>query len=154
MSKATFVYVTYIAATPEKIWDALINEEITRQYWGHGNISDWKPGSPWEHRVSDNAKQVHIVGKVIENDPPRRLVITWSPPADRDQPEKVSRVTFDIEPASHANMHKLVAAATRLTVTHDELEPNSDMHKSISGGWPVVLSGLKTLLETGKTLSK
>jgi len=153
MSKAAYVYVTYIAATPEKIFDALINKEVTQQYWGHHNISDWKPGSSWAHRVSDKSEILHIVGKVVENNRPRRLVITWLSPDDQGNPAKTSRVTFEIEPASNVGFHELVAGSTKLTVTHDELDPNSDMLKSISGGWPVVLSGLKTLLETGRTLS-
>ena len=88
MSKAAYVYVTYIAATPEKIFDALINKEATQQYWGHHNISDWKPGSTWEHRVSDKPEILHIVGKVVEIDRPRRLVITWSSPEDQGNPQR------------------------------------------------------------------
>jgi uncharacterized protein YndB with AHSA1/START domain len=153
MSKANYVYVTYIAATPEKIFDALVDKEVTQQYWGHHNISDWKPGSPWEHRVSDKPEILHIVGKVVETDRPRRLVITWSAPADQGNPAKTSRVTFEIEPAPNAGFHELVAASTKLTVTHDELDSDPEMLKSISNGWPVVLSSLKTLLETGKPLS-
>src|ERR1700743_2341204 len=152
MSKAAYVYVTYIAATPEKIFDALINKEVTQQYWGHHNISDWKPGSAWEHRVSDKREIPHIARKVVGIDRPRRLVITWSSPEDQGNPAKTSRVTFEIEPAARADFHELVAASTRLTVTHDELDSDSQMLKSISNGWPIVLSGLKTLLETGKTL--
>ncbi len=136
MSKANYVYVTYIAATPEKICDALIDKEVTQQYWGHHNISDWKPGSPWEHRVSDKPEILHIVGKVVETDRPRRLVITWSAPADQGNPAKTSRVTFEIEPAPNAGFHELVAASTKLTVTHDELDSDPEMLKSISNGWP------------------
>ena len=154
MSNATYVYTTYIAATPEKIFDALIDKEATQQYWGHHNVSDWKPGSSWEHQVSDDSKLVHVVGKVIEFDRPRRLVITWSSPADQGDPAKTSRVTFDIEPPSSDTTHPLVGGSTKLTVTHDELDPNSEMRTNIAKGWPIVFSGLKTFLETGKTLSK
>jgi uncharacterized protein YndB with AHSA1/START domain len=154
MSKATYVYVTYIAATPEKIFDALSDKELTSQYWNSHNLSDWKVGSTWEHRQSDKPDNLRIIGKVVETDRPRRLVVTWASPADQGNPEKTSRVTFQIEPLTGPNEHALVAGSTKLTVTHDELEPDSKMLQSISGGWPIVLSGLKTILETGKTLSR
>jgi uncharacterized protein YndB with AHSA1/START domain len=144
MSKETYVYVTYIATTPEKLWDALINGAMTKQYWKHNNISDWKPGSRWEHQRSDKPGVVDLVGKVLEADHPRRLVITWAYPADEGSPEKSSRVTFEIDTQD---------GTTRLTVIHDDLEPASKMLQGITRGWPIVLSGLKTLLETGKPLS-
>jgi uncharacterized protein YndB with AHSA1/START domain len=145
MDKPKFVYVTYISTTPEKLWNALLDAKMTAQYWQHHNISDWKPGSKWEHRSSDKERALRLVGKVIESTPPRRLVITWASPADEARPEKHSRVTFEIEP---------VRDAVRLTVTHDSLEPASDMLKGITEGWPKVLSSLKSLLETGKALPK
>jgi uncharacterized protein YndB with AHSA1/START domain len=143
-NKPQFVYVTYIASTPEKVFDALINPEIVKEYWWrHNNASDWKVGSRWEHQQCDNPQQVEIVGKVLEFKPPHRMVITWSKPADEGKPEKTSRVTFDI--ASHEG-------SVRLIVTHDDLEPESKMLHDISQGWPMVLSALKSLLETGETL--
>ena len=142
MDKPKFVYVSYIGTTPEKIWDALINPEMTRQYWMNNiNVSDWKVGSRWEHRDSGNPATLRIVGKIIECKPPQRLVISWVPPADEGK-EETSRVTFDIEPFKEG--------VVRLTVTHDELEPDSEMFHSVSFGWPAVISALKTLLETGK----
>jgi uncharacterized protein YndB with AHSA1/START domain len=81
MSESKFVYVTYIAAKPEQIWKALLDAEFTRQYWGHDNVSDWKPGSAWEHRGNDEARTLKLVGKVIESAAPRRLVLTWARPA-------------------------------------------------------------------------
>jgi uncharacterized protein YndB with AHSA1/START domain len=143
MPKSTFVYVIYIAARPEAVWRALLDGEFTRQYWGHENVSDWKPGSPWEHRRDDAARTAVLVGDVVEARPPRRLVLTWADPRDRDRKERHSRVTFDIEP---------VAEMVRLTVTHDELEEGSEMHRKVSQGWPRVLSSLKSLLETGRAL--
>jgi uncharacterized protein YndB with AHSA1/START domain len=143
MSKPTFVYVTYIATTPEKLWRALIDGEMTRKYWSHENVSDWKPGSRWEHRRLDAARTVDLVGKVVESTPPRRLVLTWAVPSDADDPAQRSRVTFDIE-----SQNGLV----RLTVRHEDLEPNSEMLAGINQGWPTVLSSLKTLLETGQPL--
>lgn len=143
MDKTSFVYVVYIASKPETVWKALLDGEFTRKYWGHENVSDWKPGSPWEHRRDDAAKTVVMLGEVLEARPPHRLVITWADPQDKDRRFKHTRVTFEIEP---------VADMVRLTVSHDALEPNSDMHRKISAGWPRVLSSLKSLLETGKPL--
>jgi len=143
-NKPQFVYVTYIASTPEKVFDALINPEIVKEYWWrHKNASDWKVGSRWEHQLCDDPKEVQIVGKVLEFKPPHRMVITWSKPSDEGKPEKTSRVTFEIAP------HE---GSVRLIVTHDELEPESKMLHDISQGWPMVLSALKSLLETGETL--
>lgn len=141
MDKPKFVYVSYINSTPERVWNALIDPEVTKQYWwNHHNASDWKAGSRWEHRDYDS-KRVDIVGNVVESTPPSRLVVTWVPPADEGNQEKTSRVTYDIEPVKDG--------LVRLTVTHDELEPDSEMFHSVSFGWPAVVSALKTLLETG-----
>ena len=143
MSKPSFVYVTYIASSPEKVWNALIDAKVTRKYWQHENVSDWKPGSKWEHRECNKERTLKLVGKVIENSPPRRLVLTWAFPADEGRAEKHSRVTFEIEP---------IGDVVRLTVTHDRLEPGSEMLRGITDGWPKVLSSLKSLLETGRPL--
>jgi len=150
MTKPSFVYVTYIATTPEKVYRALVDTEITRQYWlgGSGparvNVSDWKPGSRWEHTRDDATRAVDVVGTVVETTPPRRLIITWARPSEADDASKHSRVTFDIEPQNE----RLV----RLTVTHEDLEHDPKMLASISGGWPQVLSNLKSFLETGRAL--
>ena len=151
MKKPDFVYVTYIATKPEQVWRALVDTDVTRQYWadpGEGcarvNVSDWAPGSRWEHQRVDEARTADIVGKVVESDPPRRLVITWARPSDAGDETKHSRVAFDIEPYGNG--------LVRLTVTHDDLAGDPQMLASVSGGWPKVLSNLKTLLETGKAL--
>jgi uncharacterized protein YndB with AHSA1/START domain len=144
MTKPTFVYVTYISTTPEKVWNALTDGEMTKQYWvRHRNASDWKVGSTWQHQDYDDPAIVDIVGTVVESTPPRRLVITWAFPADAADKTKHSRVTFEIEPSMDA---------VRLTVTHDELDEDSPMLNGVSRGWPLVLSSLKTLLETGHAL--
>jgi uncharacterized protein YndB with AHSA1/START domain len=141
MSKPSFVYVTYIRATPEKVWNAITDSGMSAQYWGHRNVSDWNAGSKWEHqRLESDA--VDIVGTVIENERPRRLVITWAFPGEAADPAKVSRVAFEIAP------HK--DDTVRLTVTHSELEPESGMLRGITEGWPLVLSALKSWIETGK----
>ena len=143
MAKSTFVYVTYIAAPAETVWKALLDGEFTRQYWGAENVSDWKPGSSWEHRRADPARTLMLLGEVLEAEAPRRLVITWADPKDKLNRARHSRVSFDIEP---------LAGMVRLTVTHDELDPGSQMLGDISRGWPRVLSSLKSLLETGRPL--
>jgi uncharacterized protein YndB with AHSA1/START domain len=152
MTKPGFVYVTYIATSPEQVWRALVNTDVTREFWvdptsdrpAHENVSDWKPGSRWEHRRVDAAGTVDMVGKVVESSPPRRLVVTWARPKDAEDEAKHSRVTFDIEPQG--------AGLVRLTVTHEDLEGDAQMLAGISDGWPKVLSNLKTLLETGRAL--
>ena len=140
--KAQFVYVTYISSTPEKVFEALIAPEMTRKYWAHLNVSDWKAGSGWRHENAESGK-TDLVGKVLESDRPRRLVISWAWPADETNEAKHTRVTFLVEPGTNA---------VRLTVMHEDLEPGSDMDKGIRRGWPVVLSNLKTLLETGEAM--
>jgi len=145
MEKPQFVYVTYISTLPEKLWDALINPEITAKYWQHVNVSDWRPGSKWEHQSADKERTLRLIGKVIEVSPPRRLVLTWAFPADEAHEEKHSRVTFEIEP---------IGDVVRLTVTHDHLEPGSEMLEGITEGWPKVLSSLKSLIEMGRPLPK
>jgi uncharacterized protein YndB with AHSA1/START domain len=144
MSKAKFVYVIYIASTAEKVWKALLDGEMTKQYWAHENVSDWKPGSKWEHRRFDEARTVDLIGEVVECVPPRRLVLTWIEPRDAADKGKHSRVTLELE---------TVAGMVRLTVTHDELQEGSEMQRKISNGWPRVLSSLKSFLETGRPLN-
>ncbi len=143
MDRPQFVYVTYIATSPEKVWNALIDADMTTKYWQHVNVSDWQPGSKWEHRRSDKEGALQLVGRVIESSPPRHLVLTWAFPADEAREEKHTRVTFEIEP---------LGSVVRLTVTHDRLEPGSEMLKGITAGWPKVLSSLKSLLEVGRPL--
>lgn len=144
MERPEFVYVTYIATSPEKVWNALIDADMTAKYWQNINVSDWRPGSKWEHRGTDKEGTLRLVGRVLESSPPRRLVLTWALPADEAREEKHTRVTFEIEPLS--------GDVVRLTVTHDRLEPGSDMLRGITGGWPKVLSSLKSLLEVGRPL--
>ena len=141
MTNPEFVYVTYIKSTPEKIWNAIINPEFARQYWGgNENVSDWKPGSKWVHITSDEERAIRVIGKVVESVPLKRLVLTW---ADPDNEADVSRVTFEIEP---------IDDTVRLNVIHGDFKPGSDMVTKVSGGWPRVLSSLKSFLETGKAL--
>jgi uncharacterized protein YndB with AHSA1/START domain/DNA-binding transcriptional ArsR family regulator len=137
----TFVYVTYIRASAEQVWRALTNADLTARYWGRANVSDWQPGSTWEHRLIDGSGGVDKVGRVIEAEPPTRLVITFQAPGD-ERPGGPSVVTFLIEP--HQDI-------VRLTVTHENL-PDQAMLDGIAYGWPAVLANLKSLLETGEVL--
>jgi uncharacterized protein YndB with AHSA1/START domain/DNA-binding transcriptional ArsR family regulator len=137
----TYVYVTYIRASAEQVWQALTDADLTARYWGHANVSDWQPGSTWEHRRVDGSGRVDIVGRVIEAEPPTRLVITFEAPGD-EPPGGPSVVTFLVEP--HQDI-------IRLTVTHENL-PNQAMLDGIAHGWPAVLANLKSLLETGEVL--
>jgi uncharacterized protein YndB with AHSA1/START domain len=142
MTKETtsFVYVTYIVSTPERVFEAITKPDVARRYWGHENVSDWKPGSGWQHVRANDERTVELVGKVIESTPPTRLAITWASASQAADPASHSRVTFDIE--EYDNM-------VRLTVTHAELEAGSGMERGIKQGWPVVLSSMKSFLETG-----
>ncbi len=140
MKKTSFVYVTYIRATPERVFRALTDGRTTREYWGHDNVSDWKPGSPWKHQEAESGK-LRILGEVLESRPPHRLVISWAFP---EKGAQRSRVAFDIEP---------LADMVKLTVRHDELDAGSEMDRAIREGWPRVLASLKTYLETGKALN-
>lgn len=139
--KPTFRYVTYICATPERVWHALTDADLTAEYWGHSNISDWQPGSVWEHRRSDGSGIADVVGTVLEADPPRRLVMTFDGPG-AEPPDGPSRVTFAIEPYRDI---------VRVTVTHVNLADPKALD-AVSTGWPAVMANLKSLLETGRVL--
>jgi uncharacterized protein YndB with AHSA1/START domain len=140
MARSTFVYVTYIRTTPEKLWSALTDAEYQKQYWfGVHCESLWTAGSPWKMVRPDGS--VCDAGEIIESDPPRRLVIRWQ---HQDRPELKaegeSRCTMELEPNG---------TAVKLSITHTiEREP-SKLIEAVSGGWPKILSNLKSLLETG-----
>ncbi len=141
MNNETFVYVSYIATTPDKVWQALIDGELMRQYWKHENVSDWKIGSHWEMVTSDGKRTVKHVGKVLECTPNKRLAMSWSTPEDAADQSTYSKVAMDID---------TVGDMVRLTVTHEDLSP--EMRSRIGYGWPLVLSSMKSLLETGRAL--
>ncbi len=143
MARSTFVYVTYIRTTPEKLWSALTDVEYMKQYWfGVHCESQWTAGSPWQMVRPDGS--VCDAGEIIESDPPRRLVIRWQ---HQDRPELKaegeSRCTMELEPSG---------TAVKLCITHTiEREP-SKFIEAVSGGWPKILSNLKSLLETGSAV--
>ncbi|MCA6122450.1 SRPBCC family protein [Bradyrhizobium sp. WSM 1704] len=140
MKKPEFVYVTYIETTPEKLWDALTQSEFTRQYWFDTELkSDWQVGSPLALVMSG---QTTDTGKILEADRPRRLSYTFKHEADPEmRKEPATKVVFTLE--QHGNIVKL-------TVTHEGFGAGSKLLDGISKGWPAILSGLKSLLETGK----
>jgi len=142
-AQTEFVYVTYIRATPEKVFDAIVNPAVARLYWGHENVSDWTPGARWEHIRANDARTVELVGEVLEIDAPKRLVMSWANASQEGDPDKTSRVAFDIEPYD---------GMVRLTVTHDRLEAGGGMFNGISKGWPIVLSSMKSYLESGEAI--
>ena len=143
MSKSEFVYTTYIKTTPEKLWDALTNPEFMKQYWfGMYCTSEWKSGSPWQLRFSDG--QIGDAGEIVESTPPKRLAIKWRNEWKPElKAEGFSLCVFEIEPED---------AAVKLTVTHGMEQSPSKTIEAVSGGWPKVLSNLKSLLETGQAV--
>jgi uncharacterized protein YndB with AHSA1/START domain len=145
MSNQKYLYVTYIRTSPDELWEALTSSEFTRQYWmGHDIESDWKAGS--SVKFTHDGKII-LSGKILASEKPEVLSYTWSMQADEQMlDEKPSRVTFLME--RFESNPELV----KLTVSHDEFPENSKVFPSISNGWPMVLSSLKTLLETKRAI--
>jgi uncharacterized protein YndB with AHSA1/START domain len=135
------VFEIYIKTTPERLWEAITSEEMRARYsFGVGTVSDWTPGS--EYRASVPGVIEIASGENLEVDPPRRLVQSFNALWSEDvQKQGTSRVTWEIEP---------VGSSCRLRVIHDQL--GEDANNELYGGWPMILSGLKTLLETGEDL--
>jgi uncharacterized protein YndB with AHSA1/START domain len=140
---STYVYVTYIRTTPEKLWDALLKPEFTRKYWfGVSSESEWKKGASWRLMFPDG--RVGDSGEVLEIEKPKRLVLKWRHelmPELRE--EGYSRCVMEIEPEDET---------VKLTITHEIDKPNAKFIDAVSGGWPKILSSLKSLLETGTAL--
>jgi len=138
--RSDFVYVTFIRTTPEKLWQALTEPRFIRQYWFGIEIEcGWTKGSPWSLSYPDG--RLDTTGEVLEIDPPRRMVIRWQNESRPElKAEGPSRLTIELEPAG---------TAVKLTITHEIERPDSKLITAVSGGWPKVLSNLKSLLETG-----
>jgi uncharacterized protein YndB with AHSA1/START domain len=144
MARSTFVYVTYIRTSPEKLWSALTDDvEFMKRYWfGVHCQSEWTAGSAWRMVHPDGS--IADDGQIVEAEPPRRLVIRWR---HRKKPELEaegeSLCTMELEPSG---------TAVKLSITHTiEREP-SNFIAAVSGGWPKVISNLKSLLETGSAV--
>jgi uncharacterized protein YndB with AHSA1/START domain len=141
MSKPEFVYVTYIETTPEKLWHALTDGNFTERYWfGVRLKSDWKVGSRFA-MMRDGVE--NDAGEVIEYDPPRRLSYTFVNLSEKYRGERPARATFVLEPYGEV---------VKLTLTHEGFDAGSKMLPAIAKGWPAILSNLKSMLETGRTL--
>ena len=146
MTENSFVYVIYIATTPEKLWEALTSSKYTEQYFFGSNIqSDWKEGS--EITYSRNG-QVSDYGSILKIDENRVLSFTWTYVGDGVEGKQPSRVTFEL---------KQMKETVKLTLRHENLQPGDlvdkdDTFEGLNNGWPAILSNLKSLLETGKTL--
>jgi len=145
MEKPKFVYVTYIRTTPEKLWKALIDPEFTRRYWFETRQeSEWKPGASWKIVFPDG--QVSDSGEVLEIEPEKRLVLSWRHEVKPElHVEGYSRLTYELEKQGEQ---------VKLTVLHDIEKPDSNFIKAVSGGWPLILASLKSLLETGESLEQ
>lgn len=140
MARSTFVYVTYIRTTPQKLWSALTDGEFMKQYWfGVRCESRWTAGSPWKMTQPDGT--LTDSGEIVESDPPRRLVIRWLHESRPElKAEGESRCTMELEPTG---------TAVKLSITHTIERDPSKFIAAVSGGWPKILSNLKSLLETG-----
>lgn len=140
MAGSKFVYVTFIRTTPEKLWSALTAPEFIKQYWfDMTHDTEWKVGSSWRMIFPDG--RVADTGEIAEFDPPRRLAIKWRNEWRPElKAEGWSRCVMELEPADNV---------VKLTVTHTIEVENSKLIEAVSGGWPKILSNLKSLLETG-----
>lgn len=140
MARSTFVYVTYIRTTEQKLWSALTDPEFMKQYWfGMHCESRFTAGSPW--KLVNDSGEVWDAGEIVEADPPRRLVIRWQHQMRPElKAEGASLCTMELAPAGQA---------VKLTITHSVEREGSKLVEAVSGGWPRILSNLKSLLETG-----
>ena len=145
MNKSEFVYVIYIRTTPEQLWSALTDPDFMKQYWfGMHFATDWKLGSPWQMLFPDG--RVADTGEVVEADPPRRLVLKWRNDFRTElKSEGYARCIIDLEPQ---------VGAVKLSITHTMDRAESKFIDAVSGGWPRILSNLKSLLETGGIVLK
>lgn len=141
MTKSSFVYVTYIRTTPEKLWEALTDSQLVRKYWFEATIEcGWKRGSPWKMLFPDG--RIADMGEILEIDPPRSVVIRWQNEWKLEfKAEGPTRCTIELQHVDHA---------VRLTITHEIDRPESELIKALSAAWPITISNLKSLLETGE----
>lgn len=140
MNKSEFIYVVYIRTTPKKLWNALTNSKVIERYWFGLRIdTDWKVGSNWKFYYGDS---IMDSGKILESIPEKRLVRSWQCQWRSNlKAEGISRCIYELEPAGKS---------VKLTITHTMKRPKSKFIRAISEGWPMCISNLKSLLETGK----
>jgi uncharacterized protein YndB with AHSA1/START domain len=142
-SDSTFVYVTFIRTTPEKLWSALTDANQMKDYWFGMQInSEWKTGAAWRMLFPDG--QVADTGEVLEFDPPKRIRLKWRNEFRPElKAEGFALCTIELEPYGDA---------VRLTIAHSMERAESKFIQAVSGGWPKILSNLKSLLETGQVV--
>jgi uncharacterized protein YndB with AHSA1/START domain len=142
-TKSSFVYVTFIRAMPERLWSALTTADFMKEYrFGMHIETEWKRGAQWELLFPDG--RVADTGEILEFDPPRRLVLKWRNEFRPElKAEGYAQCTMELEPAPNA---------VKLTITHSIDRPESKVIEAVSGGWPRILSNLKSLLETGEAV--
>jgi len=142
-NQSSFVYVTFIRTTPDKLWSALITADFMKEYWFGGNFkTEWKAGARWELVYPDG--RVTDAGEIEEFDPPKQLVLKWRNEFRPElKAEGFARCTISLEPISDA---------VKLTITHTIDRADSKLIEAVSGGWPQILSNLKSLIETGKVV--
>lgn len=138
-----FLYVTYIRTTPEKVWDALMDPKLNKLYWfGAFMQSEWKKGADWKIVLDDG--RVADTGEIVEIEKPKKIVIKWRNEFMPElKAEGWSRCTIELEPSGEM---------VKLSILHEIDKDGSKFIQAVSGGWPKIMSGLKTLLETGKPL--
>lgn len=144
-TQSQFLYVTFIRTTPEKLWQALTQPEFTKQFFFETvQECDWKLGSSWKMVAPDGT--VADSGEVLEIDPPKRLVLKWQHEYKAEaKAEPAGRMTYTLEPQ---------ADMVKLTVLHESPVPESKLIHGVSNGWPIILSSLKSFLETGESLEE
>lgn len=143
IAESSFVYVTFIRTTPEKLWSALTDPDQMKEYWFGMHIeTEWKKGAEWRMIFSDG--RVADTGQILEFERPRRIQLKWR---NEFRPELKAEgftvCTMDLEP---------IGATLRLTITHTIERAQSKFIEAVSGGWPKILSNLKSLLETGQVI--
>ena len=145
MNKSEFVYVVYIRTTPERLWSALTSPDFMKQYWfGTHFQTDWKSGSAWQLVFPDG--RVTDTGEIVAIDPPRRMVLKWRNDFRPElKAEGYARCIIELTP---------IADSVKLSITHVMDRAQSQFIEAVSGGWPRILSNLKSLLETGEIILK
>ena len=144
-AQSSFVYVTFIRTTPERLWSALTTNEFMKEYWfGVQFKTEWKAGAQWEMLYPDG--RVTDAGEILEFDPPKRLVLKWRNEFKPElKAEGYGLCVIELAPISEA---------VKLTITHTIDRADSKLIEAVSGGWPRILSNLKSLLETGHVVLK
>ncbi len=145
MNRSTFVYVTFIRTTPERLWSALTTTDFIRKYWfGMTCESGWQAGSPWKLSFEDG--RIADQGEIVAAEPPRRLVIRWQnewKPEFKAEGDTLCTIEIEAVP-------DLGAQAVKLSITHAMERADSKFIQAVAGGWPSIMSNLKSLLETGE----